>query len=161
MKGDLAQSYIAMLRGQAGEPLRQAADLAARGDWREVEAAVPASADAASAEALRGLARFARRDFAGAAEALTRSVAADARDGRVQFLLGWAHAAAGHDRAAIGAWRAAVFTDQALVPAYLALIDTYLRLDQPALALQVARSGLQKMPDSVELRDRLLRLGGQ
>ena len=158
LKGELAQSYLAMLRGRAAPPLRHAALLAAQGAWADVEAAVPGSAPAGPADALRGLARFARRDFAGAAQALSRCVEADPRDGRAQFLLGWAHAAAGDLHAAVGAWRAAVLTDHALVPAYLALIDAYLRLDQPALALRVARSGLEKMPNSVELLDRLLRL---
>jgi hypothetical protein len=59
---------------------------------------------------------------------------------------------------AIGAWRAAIVADAALVPAYLALIDGYLRLGQPSLARQVAQSGVRAVPDSVELRDRLLRL---
>ena len=46
----------------------------------------------------------------------------------------------------------------AIVPAYLAAIEAYLRLGQPELALQVARSGLTALPDSVELRNRVQRL---
>jgi tetratricopeptide (TPR) repeat protein len=102
-----------------------------------------------------GLARFARRDYPGAAGHWQACLDADARDARAAFLLGWAQAAGGDDRAAVGAWRAAIAADPKLVPAYLAAIEGYLRLGQPDLALQVARSGLAALPESIELRNRV------
>jgi len=160
LEGELARSYIADLRLNAPEALQNAASLAARQAWDQVEPALSgSSADAAAA--LRGLARFARGEFESALDAWRGTLDAALVDPRAAFLLGWAHAASGDDRSAITAWRLAALRDPTLVPAYLALIDAYLRLDEPALALQVARSGLASVPGSIELRDRVLRLQGR
>ena len=110
------------------------------------------------ARVLEGFAQFERRDYASAAATWSQCLDAESANAPLAFLLGWAQAGAGDERAAIGAWRAAIVADAALVPAYLALIEGYLRLEQPSLALQVAQSGVRAVPDSVELRDRLLRL---
>jgi VWFA-related protein len=106
-----------------------------------------------------GFDQFSRRDYKSAAATWSQCFEAEPANAPLAFLLGWAQAGAGDERAAIGAWRAAIVADSRMVPAYLALIDAYLRLDQPALARQVAESGLRALPDSLELRDRLLRLG--
>ena len=157
LEGDLARRYIDELRLRAPDPLLYAASLAAQRAWDQVEPALPESSSDTAAT-LRGLARFAQGDFAGAVDAWTPALEAPQTDARVVFLLGWAHVASGEDRSAITAWRLATQHDPGLVPAYLALIDVYLRLDQRALALQVAKSGLASVPDSIELRDRALRL---
>ena len=157
--GEVVKRYVDDLASRAaGQVLERAAALAKAGQWAGVEAAVPAGLTSSDAQALVGLSRFGRRDFSGAASAWQHGVDADTTNARAAFLLGWAHAAAGNDRAAVSAWRAAIIADAAMVPAYLAAIDAYLRLGQPDLALQIARSGLQAMPDSAELRDRVARL---
>jgi hypothetical protein len=160
--GEIVHRYVDDLATRsAGQPLERAATLAKLAHWAEVEAAVPSGLPSAGAQALVGLSRFARRDFAGAASAWQAAVNADGADARAAFLLGWAHAASGDDRAAVSAWRAAVIADGSLVPAYLAAIDAYLRLGQPDLALQMARAGLKAKPESAELRDRVARLERQ
>jgi hypothetical protein len=157
--GEIVRRYVDDLAARtAGQPLEQAAALARLARWADIEAAVPPGSASAAAQALIGLSRFARRDFAAAAAAWQRASDADGTDARAAFLLGWAHAAGGDDRAAVSAWRMAVIADATLVPAYLAAIDAYLRLGQPDLALQIARSGAQALPDSAEIRDRLARL---
>ncbi len=159
--GELARRYVTDLQLNAPEALQPAASLAARQAWDQVEPALSGSSSDTAA-ALRGLARFARGDFESAVDAWRGMLDAELVDPRAAFLFGWANAASGDDRSAITAWRLAALRDPTLVPAYLALIDAYLRLEEPALALQVARSGLASVPDSVELRDRVLRLqGGQ
>jgi VWFA-related protein len=154
--GEVVRGYLDEIgRRPSGQPLQKALALARTGKWGEVEAAATTSATAAEARALVGLARFARRDYRGAAGHWQACLDADARDARAAFLLGWAQAAGGDDRAAVGAWRAAIAADPKLVPAYLAAIEGYLRLGQPDLALQVARSGLAALPESIELRNRV------
>ena len=157
--GDIVKRYVEDLAARAaGQPLERAAAQAKLARWADVEAAVPAGLRSPDAQALIGLSRFGRRDFAGAATAWQAAADADATNARAAFLLGWAQAAAGNDRAAVSAWRASIIADTAIVPAYLAAIDAYLRLGQPDLALQIARSGAQALPASAELRDRVARL---
>lgn len=163
LEGEIARQYLGAIRARAsGLAIEPAARLAAQGKWDGVDAALPAGATAASspgdAGVLAGFARFARRDYAAAAVAWGVCFDAEPANAPLAFLLGWARAGAGDERGAIGAWRAAIVADATIVPAYLALIDGYLRLGQPSLALQVAQSGIRALPDSVELRDRLLRL---
>jgi VWFA-related protein len=157
--GDVVKRYVEDLASRAaGQPLGPAAAHARAGRWADAEAAVPVGLRSADAQAIVGLSKFAHRDFPGAVAAWQIAVDADATNAGAAFLLGWAHAAGGDDRSAVSAWRTAIIADAALVPAYLAAIDAYLRLGQPDLALQVARSGRQAMPDSAELRDRVARL---
>jgi len=158
LHGELVRNYVNDLQGRAPDSLQRAASLATEQAWDQVEPALAGSPASGAANALRGLARFAQSDFPGAANAWTATLDADPTDAHVAFLLGWAHAAAGDDRSAITAWRLASLRDPTLVPPYLALIDAYMRLGQPALALQVTRSGLAVLPNSPELRDRLHRL---
>jgi lipopolysaccharide biosynthesis regulator YciM len=152
------RNYVDDLQRRAPDSLQRAASLATEQAWDKVELALARSPASGAAMALRGLARFAQSDFPGAANAWTATLEADPADAHAAFLLGWARAAAGDDRSAITAWRLASLRDPTLVPPYLALIDAYMRLGQPALALQVTRSGLAVLPDSPELRDRLHRL---
>ena len=112
----------------------------------------------ADGSALRGIAAFARADYATAIAAFRAAQAAGANDPALAFVLGWAHAAAGDDRAAVTAWRSAILKDPALVSSYLALVDAYLRLGQPDLALQVVTSGLRALPGSPELASRMAQL---
>jgi VWFA-related protein len=116
------------------------------------------AADPFVTAAQAGLERFAKRDFQAASAAWKRCLDLEAANAPTAFLLGWAHAGSGDERSAVSAWRAAIVADAAMVPAYLALIDAYLRLGQPDLALSVARTGQLALPNSVELRDRVLRL---
>jgi hypothetical protein len=110
---------------------------------------------------LRGVAAFAKADYAGAVTAFRAAQDSGGTDPALAFILGWAHAAGGDDRAAITAWRGAIVGDATHVPSYLALVDVYSRLGHPELALQVVRSGLRALPDSPELLDRLARLEGR
>ena len=168
LRGELAARYLNALAPAAGNR-RQAAALARaqQDDWQGAERLVAAPERAPAAEtgivelALGGLARFARQDHAGAAEALEAAFGADddaTRRALTAFFLGWIHAYRNDDRQAASAWRRAVFLDPALVPAHLALADAYVRLSQPALAAQVLRAGLTALPDSPELAERLSRL---
>jgi hypothetical protein len=108
--------------------------------------------------ALTGLEKFAARDYPGAIAAFQSALEANPSSGGIAFLLGWAFHGAGDDRQAISAWRRAAYTDPTIVPAHLALADIYVRLAQPALAVQAIRAGLNALPESPELRDRLSRL---
>jgi tetratricopeptide (TPR) repeat protein len=157
--GEVVRRYVDDLASRsAGQPLERATARAKAAAWADVEGAIPAGLASTDAQALIGLSRFGRRDFAGAASAWQKAADADATDARAAFLLGWAQAASGNDRAAVSAWRAAIIADSTMVPAYLAGIDAYLRLGEADLALQIARSGLQALPGSAELRDRVARL---
>jgi lipopolysaccharide biosynthesis regulator YciM len=102
--------------------------------------------------------RFAERDYAASVTLLQRASSLEPRDARVAFVLGWAERAGGDLRSAIGAWRNAATLDPRLIPAHLALADAYVQLDQPALAAQALRAGLAAVPDSPELKDRLIRI---
>jgi len=158
--GDIARRFVAAMRLRAeGGDLQSAARSAAQQNWAAAESALPGEASRShDAQALRGLAAFARADYAAAVLGLKAAQESTALDPDLAFLLGWAHAAAGDDRSAVSAWRAAIWANKSLVPAYLALVDAYARLGQPDLALQVVRSGLTALPDSPELLDRLARL---
>jgi VWFA-related protein len=110
---------------------------------------------------LRGVAAFAKADYAGAVTAFRAAQDSGGIEPALAFLLGWAHEAGGDDRAAITSWRSAIVADPTHVPAHLALVDVYSRVGHPELALQVVRSGLRALPDSPELLDRLARLEGR
>ena len=168
LRDQLAATYLAAL-GDAtlDERVAEALEKARDNDWPGVGALLGDPAGASGLESdvvelvLQGLARFAARDYAGAATALEAAFGADTeatRQARTGFFLGWAYAYQGDDRQAASAWRRAVFLDAALLPAQVALADAYLRLSQPALAVQVLQAALQALPDSPELRDRLSRL---
>lgn len=166
--GQLAEAYLTGLdEAPVSDPVAEALALARRGDWPGVDALLAGRADAPGGDAdivepaLRGLARFGVADYVGAATDLEAAFAADTdpvRQARTGFFLGWAYAFHGDDRQAASAWRRAVFLDAALVPAHLALADAYVRLSQPALAAQVLQAGLNALPDSPELRERLSQL---
>ena len=168
LRGRLAARYLASL-GPVIEDGRAAAALARarRDDWPGVNELIPAAGNDSESEAvvgelaLRGLARFAAHDHAGATEALEAAFAADTdapRRALSAFFLGWVYAYRDDDRRSASAWRRAVFLDPMLVPAHLALADAYVRQSRPALAVQVLEAGLTALPDSPELRDRLSRL---
>ncbi|MCY4074083.1 MAG: VWA domain-containing protein [Acidobacteria bacterium] len=168
LRGRLAGRYLASLGtvvpgGRAATALARAQ----QDDWPGASAMIsPPDTDSGTESALgelalRGLARFAAGDYAGAAEALDAAFAADTdapRRALTAFFLGWVHAYRDDDRRSASAWRSAVFLDPTLVPAHLALADAYVRLSQPALAAQALRAGLAALPESPELRDRLTRL---
>ncbi len=165
LNGHLTQQYV---RGLAGgndaRVARAAQNVIDTAKWADVEQVLGAAGTSQTPgeSALRGLARFAARDYASAAEALGTSFQLDGRKNPLTaFLLGWAHALAGNDSEAITAWRGAIFLDPKLVPAYLALADTYVRLSQLDLARQVLRAGLAVMPQSPELQNRLIELDRQ
>jgi len=156
-RSDLARAYIASLRAQAGgSSAAEAARQASEGRWEEVEALLRRAGDAGMAvHALRGLALFAREQYADAAAAFDRAFAADGQSALTAFFLGWAREGAGDTRAAISAWRSAAFLDPSLVSAHLALADGYLKLSEPALAVQALKAGLKALPTSPELLARL------
>ena len=167
LRGQLATRYLTALDAATGDGrVATALARARQDDWPGVDALTAAPHEASGPKAavelaLRGLARFAGRDHAGATEALEAAFAADTdadRRALTGFFLGWAYTYQDDDRQAASAWRRAVFLDPQLVPAHLALADAYVRLSQPALAAQVLRAGLTTLPDSPELRERLSRL---
>jgi hypothetical protein len=158
--GEVVSRYVDEIERRAsGAALQKALALARARKWAEIASAVPAGVTSSEARALTGMSLFARREFAAAASEWRACTEASAGDARAAFLLGWALAAGGDDRAAVSAWQAAFAADPSFVPAYLAAIEAYLRLGQPELALQVARSGLAALPEAVELRNRVERLG--
>jgi tetratricopeptide (TPR) repeat protein len=157
--GEVVSRYVDEIERRAsGAALQKALALARARKWAEIASAVPAGVTSSEARALTGMSLFARREFAAAASEWRACTEASAGDARAAFLLGWALAAGGDDRAAVSAWQAAFAADPSFVPAYLAAIEAYLRLGQHELALQVARSGLAALPESVELRNRVERL---
>jgi VWFA-related protein len=159
--GELGRRYIGWLQGRAqGQAEVEAARRASEQRWEQVELQVQRLPDQRGVvpKALRGLALFAREDFAGAAQALQSAFDAEAQSSLTAFFLGWAHEGAGHTREAISAWRSAAHLDPTMVSAHIALADAYMRLSEPALALQAIRAGLSALPDSLELRERLARL---
>ena len=108
----------------------------------------------------RGLDLFAREQFKEAASELQAAMQLDATNAATAFVTGWACELAGDSRGAISAWRAAA-SSTTLIPPYLALADSYVRLKQPALAVQALQAGLKSVPDSLELKNRLLTLQKQ
>jgi hypothetical protein len=163
LQGEVGRRLLAAINARArGSKIEAAARAAASRNWSAVDVGLatmpPGSADGS---ALRGIAAFARADYASAIKSFREAQTAGADDPPLAFILGWAHAAAGDDRAAVTAWRSAVLGDPALVSSYLALVDAYLRLGQPDLALQVVTSGLRALPGSPELASRLAQLQKQ
>jgi VWFA-related protein len=159
VRGDLGRKFVqSLIDRAAGTPFATAAAHAREGRWEEVELAVR-TADAGSevAAALKGLTRFVRDDYDGAARALDSAFALR-KEALTAFFLGWAHDGAGHPREAVSAWRNAAHIDPTLVSAHLALADAYLKLSQPALALQAVRAGLTALPSSPELQSKLRQL---
>jgi len=173
LNGDVARRVVATLRRQADSPsVSKAADLASARSWDAVASTLQnAEVSSMPARVLRGMALLGQRQFEKAAEELqagfdlgAAAIPAQGRGaepggsgltGQVAFLAGWAEAMAGSDTRAISAWRNAVRLEPALVPAYLALADAYVRQAQPALAVQVLRSGMAVLPKSAELQRRL------
>jgi tetratricopeptide (TPR) repeat protein len=133
-------------------------EIAAGAVAREFAAHLDQAAAPAAGGARTGLARLAAGDYPAAAAAFETVLKADPASAPAAFLLGWAFHGAGEDRRAISAWRRAVYLQPSLVPAHLALIDLFQHLSQPDLALQAARAGLEALPRSSELLDRLARL---
>ncbi len=156
IRGDLARSYIQWLQSRAAGPAEtQAARAAVRGLWEEVEVELQAAGDTVVTRALRGLALFAREEYAEAAKALESARDAEPHSALTAFFLGWSHEGAGDAREAIGAWRSAAYLDPMLVSAHLALADGYLRLSEPSLAMQALKAGLAALPASPELLARI------
>lgn len=163
VEGQLGQAYVAeLLQRSAGTPFAGAAEDAARGQWERAEAATQSASPEAGfvAQALRGLARFVREDFPGAVTAWTAAQRSEPDHALTAFFLGWAHDRSGDTRAALTSWRGAAHLDPLMVSAHLALAEGYLKLQQPALARQALRAGLEAIPDSTELRQRLLQIEG-
>lgn len=160
LEGRQARDYARELQAAAaGTTLDEAAAYAVAGAWPRVIAALPSGETNLSpaAAALRGLGRLGTGDYAGACADLRRAFdAGGQKDARAAFVLGWAHVGAGSEREAIGAWRAAVFLDPLMVPAHLALAEQFMRQDESALAIQALRAGLAAVPDSPELKNKLL-----
>jgi hypothetical protein len=125
---------------------------------REYVAALTRSASPALAAARRGLDRLAAADYPAAIAGFESAAQADKKNGATSFFLGWAYHGAGDDRQAISAWRRAAYLSPTLVPVHLALADMYVRLSQPGLAIQALHAGLQALPQSPELLERLARL---
>jgi VWFA-related protein len=163
LQGEVGGRLLTAIYARAhGTKIEEAARAAASRNWSAVDAALAStSSGLADGSALRGIAAFARADYATAISAFRDAQTAGANDPALAFVLGWAHAASGDDRAAVTAWRSAILSDPALVSSYLALIDAYLRLGQPDLALQVVTSGLRALPASPELANRLAQLQRQ
>ena len=156
IRGDLARSYVAWLKSRAAAGAEaEAAKAAVQGRWEEVELELRGAGDTVVTRALRGLALFAREEYAEAAGALEAARDAEPHSALTAFFLGWAHEGAGDPRAAIGAWRSAAYLDPLLVSAHLALADGYLRLSEPSLAMQAIKAGLAALPQSPELLARL------
>jgi len=163
VEGQLGQALVAdLLERSLGTPFAAAAEETARGQWERAEAAARgAGADTAFvAQSVRGLAQFVREDFVGAASAWTQAQRMEPNHALTAFFLGWAHERAGDTRAALTAWRGAAHLDPKMVSAHLALAEGYLKLEQPALARQALRAGLDALPDSEAIRRRLFDIEG-
>jgi hypothetical protein len=162
VEGQLGQAFIAdLLERSRTTPLAAPVEDAARGQWERAEAAVQNGATTDFvAQSVRGLARFVREDFPGAVTAWAHAQSAQPDHALTAFFLGWAHDRAGDTRAALTSWRGAAHLDPLMVSAHLALAEGYLKLQQPALARQALRAGLDAIPDSAEIRQRLLQIEG-
>jgi VWFA-related protein len=176
VQGQLARKYITAISNRAANgPFATAAKRALDGQWELVEAELQRAGSGGGGggaalqgprsdlipNALRGLARFVREDYAGAAAALDLAQAADPQNALTAFFLGWAREGARDSRAALTAWRRAAFLDPTNVSAHLALADGYMRLAQPALAAQALKAGLTALPSSPELQERLRQIEGK
>lgn len=163
VEGQLGQALVAeLLERSRGSALAGAVEDAARGQWERAEAAVAKADDADFVgQSIRGLSKFVRDDFSGAVAAWTQAQRLQPEHALTAFFLGWAHDKAGDTRAALTAWRGAAHLDPLMVSAHLALAEGYLKLQQPALARQALRAGLDALPNSAELRQRLLEIEGR
>lgn len=163
VEGQLGQALIAeLLERSRDSALASAVEDAARGQWERAEIAVAKGGDADFvAQSIRGLARFVREDFPAAVAAWTQAQKLQPDHALTAFFLGWAHDRAGDTRAALTSWRGAAHLDPLMVSAHLALAEGYLKLQQPALARQALRAGLDALPNSAELRQRLLEIEGR
>jgi len=160
LNGALTQRFISRLLNEVTDPAtRKAALLANAQTWDSLAAAVPVAAlSTKQGLVLRGLGRFARRQYTDASADFQAALALDADEEVTAFLLGWARSAGGDKAGAITAWRAATVAAPALIPAYLALADAYMEQAQRDLALQVVRAGLAANPKSLELQGKLAEL---
>lgn len=159
LRGVVAQQMLDRVsRMPDASAFREAFAEARGGKWDAVDRAVAAASASSgpSMALLTGLARFARGDHAGALAAWPTALTDS--DAGVAFLAGWAHALGGDDRLAIGAWRQAVRLDPSLVSGYLAIAEACVRLAAPELAVLALKTGVEAVPDSVELRQRLAQL---
>lgn len=164
VEGQLGQALVAeLLQRSSGTMYAAAAEDAVRGQWERAEASVQgADADANFvAQSIRGLSRFVREDFPGAVTAWTRAQTAEPQHALTAFFLGWAHDRSGDTRAALTAWRGAAHLDPLMVSAHLALAEGYLKLQQPDLARQALRAGLESLPNSAELLAKLRQIEGR
>ena len=163
VEGQLGQALIAeLLERSRDSAFATAAEDAARGQWERAEAAVVKGGDADFVvQSIRGLARFVREDFPAAIAAWTQAQTQQPDHALTAFFLGWAHDKAGDTKAALTSWRGAAHLDPLMVSAHLALAEGYLKLQQPALARQALRAGLDALPNSAELRQRLLEIEGR
>jgi VWFA-related protein len=160
LRGDVARRVLEAIQTRTqGTALEAMSRAALSGNWSVVDAALRSSTSSSTDESvLRGMAALRSGDYASAVAALRAAQNTGGADPALAFILGWAHAGAGDNPAAITAWRNAVQGDPALVPAYLALVDAYVRLGHPELAVQVLKTGLQVLPGSPELLERLERV---
>ncbi len=161
LQGALAKHYIAWLGERVrGTALDGAAGLAAANRWEQLELDLQRAAPGGGVapHALRGLALFAREEYAASAAALALARDTAPESALTAFFLGWAHDGAGNSRAALSAWRSAAHLEPSLVSAHLALADGYLKISEPALAVQALRAGLAAVPSSIELQARLQQL---
>ena len=161
LNGDLGRRYISSIVARAESGVaRTAAGHASASRWEQTELELQRATgdETFAAHALRGLARFAREDYAGAAASLQLAQNLDPKNALTAFFLGWAREGAGDAPGAISAWRAAAHLDPSMVSAHLALADAYLRLSNPPLAIQALKAGLAAIPASPELQSRLAQL---
>lgn len=163
VEGQLGQALIAeLLERSRDSAFATAAEDAARGQWERAEAGVAKGGNTDFVvQSIRGLARFVREDFPGAVAAWTQAQNLQPDHALTAFFLGWAHDKAGDTKAALTSWRGAAHLDPLMVSAHLALAEGYLKLQQPALARQALRAGLDALPNSAELRQRLLEIEGR
>ncbi len=166
VEGQLGQAFVAeLLQASMDTPLAPASEAAARGEWERAEAAAQVTVTTPRltfvAESLRGLARFVREDFQGAVQAWQRAQELEREHALTLFFLGWAHDRSGDTRAALTSWRGAAHLDPLMVSAHLALAEGYLKLQQPDLARQALRAGLESMPNSAELLTKLRQIEGR
>lgn len=164
VEGQLGQALVAeLIQRSTGTPFAGAAEEAARGQWERAESAVQGTTADSDfvAQSIRGLARFVREDFPGAVAAWTRAQAVEPDHALTAFFLGWAQDRAGDTRAALTAWRGAAHLDPLMVSAHLALAEGYLKLQQPDLARQALRAGLESLPNSAELLAKLRQIEGR
>jgi VWFA-related protein len=166
IEGQLGQALLAeLLQRSENTPLARATEAAVQGRWEEAEAAAtgtPTGSDLAFLSgALMGMAHFVREDFPGAVTAWRAAADREPEHALTAFFLGWAYDRSGDTRAALTAWRGAAYLDPLMVSAHLALAEGYLKIQQPDLARQALRAGLEALPNSAELLARLRQIEGR